>query len=377
MRLRELRWALLACAALAGVAAHAAAADDAPAPSWLRAPFARGPVAGTVALDDRRLWWSIDGTLPLGLGVPGLRAPLDRAPALGLGLSIAGDNRADVRDLRYTALLDRRGPRTGEWLGVSTGRSAHAGTRFHLGTGLWRSFKPIQVEAGVVTSIIPTQEQQAERWGFFRDTRDSLHWVDTTTFRAANHTVLNTTAQSAMRWQLGRVEVSAVGGVVLRGIGAPERWAQAAVNVRATRSILLMAAFGQRPAPSLAFDSSPGPRTMLGVRLAPWATREGVLARAVVPHLRAWSARTLPGGRTAVRVRCEDATRVELTGDFTDWAPITLAALGGGWWGSELPIAPGLHQVQVRIDGGAWQAPPGLPATQGDFAGTAGVLLVE
>jgi hypothetical protein len=33
--------------------------------------------------------------------------------------------------------------------------------------------------------------------------------------------------------------------------------------------------------------------------------------------------------------------------------------------------------VQVRVGGGAWQAPPGLLATEGDFAGTAGVLLVE
>src|SRR6185503_19976341 len=190
--------------------------------------------------------------------------------------------------------------------------------RLHLGAGVWRSLKRIQVEAGVVTSIIPTHEQQAERWGFFRDVRDTLRWVDTTTLRSAEHTVLNSSAQSTLRWQIGRVEVSAVGGVVLHGIGAPKRWAQGAVNVQASRGIALMAAFGQRPAPSLAFDPSAGPRSMLAVRLAPSMSRDGVVPPAVRPRLHTWSARLLPDGRCAVRVRCEDATHVELTGDFTD-----------------------------------------------------------
>ena len=102
-----------------------------------------------------------------------------------------------------------------------------------------------------------------------------------------------------------------------------------------------------------------------------------MLARSRAPAVRTWTTRALPEGRTAVRVRCPDAVHVELTGDFTDWAPLALIALGGGWWGSEIPISSGLHQVQVRVDGGAWQAPPGLPTTHGDFAGTAGVLLIE
>jgi len=355
-----LRWALFACATLSVAAAHAGA-DDAPAPVWLRAPSARGPIAGTVAIDDRRLWWGIDGTLPLGLGPPAARAPLGRARVLGLGLSIAGDTRADAGALRYTALLDRRGPRSGEWLGISSAGS-DAGTQLHLGTGFWSAFRPVQVEAGVVTSLIPTQSQEVQHWGFFQNLRDTLRWRDTTTFRAVDRTVLHTTAQSAIRWQHGRVEVSAIAGVLLRGIHAPQRWAQATVDVRATPGVLLMAAFG--------------PRTMLGVRVAPWATRDTPVAR-VATRLRGWSARAQVEGRTVVRVRCDHASRVELTGDFTDWAPIPLTAAGGGWWGSELPIAPGLHQVQVRIDGGAWLAPPGLPTTQGDFAGTAGVLLVE
>jgi hypothetical protein len=32
---------------------------------------------------------------------------------------------------------------------------------------------------------------------------------------------------------------------------------------------------------------------------------------------------------------------------------------------------------QIRLDGGEWQVPPGLPSTQREFAGAAGVLLIE
>jgi 1,4-alpha-glucan branching enzyme len=85
----------------------------------------------------------------------------------------------------------------------------------------------------------------------------------------------------------------------------------------------------------------------------------------------------LDDGRTTVRLRCRHASRVELAADFTDWAPIAMTATGDDWWETSLTITPGLHQVQVRLDGGAWQVPPGLPRTSREFAGDAGVLVVN
>ena len=54
-----------------------------------------------------------------------------------------------------------------------------------------------------------------------------------------------------------------------------------------------------------------------------------------------------------------------------------MTATGDDWWETSLTIAPGLHQVQVRLDGGPWQVPPGLPRTNREFAGEAGVLVVN
>jgi len=116
---------------------------------------------------------------------------------------------------------------------------------------------------------------------------------------------------------------------------------------------------------------------MVGVRVAPWAARDPITAHSYVAVAHEWRTRTLADGHTIVRLRCPHAGRVELTADFTDWAPVELEPSDFGWWERRLAIPPGLHQVQIRLDGGAWLAPPGLPRTEREFAGEAGVLVVE
>ena len=368
---RRIGWAGACTLALVLAALPATAEDEAPAS--LRGPLARGPVAGTLAFDDQHVWWGLDGTLPLGsLGLPRARVESPPRSLLGLGLSITGQASSDAHPLRYTARLDRSSPRTGGWLGVSAGGDARDG-RLNLGTGLWRWFAPVEVEAGLVSGVVQSSQRQADYWGY---APDSLHWRDTTTFRDIDRSGLATTAQSAVRWHLGRVELAAIGGVTVNQRAAPQRWAQATLHVQATPQVQFLAAIGQRPGPSLAFDRSARPRTMVGVQLAPWASL-GRVAAPPIPRLRAWTVRSRSDGHTAVRVRCTGAGLVEVAGDFTDWTPVALDAVYGGMWEAELAIPPGLHQVQIRVDGGSWQVPPGLPTAQGEFAGAAGVLLIE
>jgi hypothetical protein len=61
--------------------------------------------------------------------------------------------------------------------------------------------------------------------------------------------------------------------------------------------------------------------------------------------------------------------------DFTDWAPIDLTR-AGDVWRVELAIAPGLHRVAIRIDGGAWTAPANLPRVTDDLGGVVGLVAV-
>jgi hypothetical protein len=230
------------------------------------------------------------------------------------------------------------------------------------------------MEVGVVSSFVRYEDRQVSHWGFWRD---SLHWRDTTTYSDVNRSGLWHTAQSALRWRYGRMELTATGGVTVGRRIAPRPWAQTVLNLRASRRLMVMAAYGQRPAASMAFDPSARPQTMVGVRLAPWASSEPKASKATTPHAQVWSTRSAGEGRTAFHIRCPGATRVEITGDFTDWTPVGLKDAGGGRWETTLTILPGLYEVQIRIDGGEWQAPPGLPSRQREFAGVVGVLLID
>jgi hypothetical protein len=64
-------------------------------------------------------------------------------------------------------------------------------------------------------------------------------------------------------------------------------------------------------------------------------------------------------------------------GDFTDWEPRALNRLGRDLWEITLPIMPGIHQVNVRLDKGKWRPPPGMPSMRDGFNGDVGILVVD
>ena len=41
-----------------------------------------------------------------------------------------------------------------------------------------------------------------------------------------------------------------------------------------------------------------------------------------------------------------------------------------------MPIAPGSHRVNIRVDGGEWSAPPGASTAQDEFNGVVGLVIV-
>jgi hypothetical protein len=64
-------------------------------------------------------------------------------------------------------------------------------------------------------------------------------------------------------------------------------------------------------------------------------------------------------------------------GDFTDWEPVSLAPVGKGVWEVRLPVAPGVHRVNVRIDGGAWLVPAGTRLERTEFGSAVGIVVVR
>jgi hypothetical protein len=83
------------------------------------------------------------------------------------------------------------------------------------------------------------------------------------------------------------------------------------------------------------------------------------------------------GDAVTLRVNAPDAQSVEINGDFTNWIPVPLTPIGGGWWSTTIPIKSGKYQMNVRVNGGQWIVPPGLLSMVDEFGGTVGLLVIE
>ncbi len=66
----------------------------------------------------------------------------------------------------------------------------------------------------------------------------------------------------------------------------------------------------------------------------------------------------LDSGEWEFRTFVPLAAFVEILGTFTGWhdQPLPMLPDGAGWWTARLPLDPGEHEFQYRIDGRMWQA---------------------
>lgn len=71
------------------------------------------------------------------------------------------------------------------------------------------------------------------------------------------------------------------------------------------------------------------------------------------------------------------AATAEVRGDFTDWQTVRLTRDRDDVWNLPPGIPPGVYTLSVRLDGGPWHAPPGLPTTTDGFGDVVGVLVVD
>jgi hypothetical protein len=84
-----------------------------------------------------------------------------------------------------------------------------------------------------------------------------------------------------------------------------------------------------------------------------------------------------PDGSRIIVVQLDHGDRVDIMGDFTEWDALPMRRTSAHTWTVALPISVGAHRLNIRIDGGEWEVPPGMPALPDDFGGMAGVMAVE
>lgn len=81
------------------------------------------------------------------------------------------------------------------------------------------------------------------------------------------------------------------------------------------------------------------------------------------------------GSTLVLEVRERAEARVELAVSFLDWTPRAMAYEGGRFV-ARLPLPPGNHRVAVRVNGGTWLAPAGLPRVDDELGGSSGLVIV-
>ena len=126
--------------------------------------------------------------------------------------------------------------------------------------------------------------------------------------------------------------------------------------------------------PQLGFVVPGGPYGTLGLRLA-LGTRSPPGHRATGPESKTGPALVVADRR--LTVSGAPAGRAEVIGDFTDWKPEPMVALGGGRWTFPTVLKPGVHHLNVRFDGGAWVVPWGVYAVDDGYGGRVGLVVVR
>ena len=304
--------------------------------------------------------WSIDGSMDASLYSPPAHGFVGELSASGGGATVSGN------------------PGTGRWTGLTRAHYMTDAAGAYIGAGLGgandgRAWRPVrQVEAGI--------------WGRARG------WTLLASYspQTVDDTIRFADSQAAARWEGDRLEAGVSGGVrsgsrfVATG-GTGRSWASASVLLRLTSYAAVVGTAGTYPV-DLA-EGFPGGRfASIGIRFATPHARiasrnegAGAATRAAgsSPSVAAFQIQSVGGERWTLRVHAPNARSVDVNADFTAWKPVALSAAADGWWTTTLAIAPGTYQTNLRVDGGAWVAPPGLVAVRDEFGGVFGVLVVR
>jgi hypothetical protein len=181
--------------------------------------------------------------------------------------------------------------------------------------------------------------------------------------------------ESSVYWSRGALALDGLLGTRLSTTyGQRSTWGRAQASWALGQQFALVAAGGTR-APEPSIGRMGGNFFSLGVRLAsaPWighVLHPGTRSSASSFGVRA------EGQTRVIYVRAPAARTIEMMADFTDWQPVEMRHAANDEWELAMPIAPGSHRVNIRVDGGEWKAPPGAGTVQDEFNGVVGLVVV-
>lgn len=189
---------------------------------------------------------------------------------------------------------------------------------------------------------------------------------------------------TSTEWNTGRLAVGIEAGWRLAGYSRGRPWLSATVATPLVERLALVASVDQRSDPSFS------PRaTHLAIgfawRSVPWGHRRSVQpspgssdssARTQPVPGTGFSVQQLPHG-IRLRLVAPAAHEVEVRSDLTGWMTLSMRRIVDEAWQIDLATPPGVHRLAIRIDGGPWLPPPGLPLGSDGYGSLIGLLVID
>jgi hypothetical protein len=342
-------------------------------------PSSRGPMSV----------WMAGAEVRAGAGVAGgLTTFASRASGvlrLGIVPRLAVEARTALLTLDRGGAFERRlvrsqvrlrggSSRAGVWASGAIERSL-AGTprpaAVLLGLGAWAASGRLDLAFSVeetneharVATVLPPSAEPATR-------------ADSTGRVAFDDRLVRSTATMVNgRWAYGRLGIESVAGVTLSRHFAARRWMQTSFDLAVRPRLAVYATFGSNAPRWLALEPGLSHNARLGLRLTSAVNAAVAEPADVIPRAPEFGLRHLGEDWYVIEVRARAMGPVEVMGDFSGWESRALRHVTGARWALAMRLEPGVHQIQVRVDGGVWSPPWGLPAASDGFNGDVGVFV--
>jgi hypothetical protein len=188
--------------------------------------------------------------------------------------------------------------------------------------------------------------------------------------------------EGVLHWDLGALELTAQAGHRFGDsydvTADSRRWSSATATLWLNDRIAFVGGGGRQPAlplrgiPARSFG-------MAGIELAYWPLSKNSVPVSL-PHMalvKSFEYRAGTSGMQRIVIRVGGVETVDVMGDFSDWSPLTLVRHGRDTWELSIPMSAGTHQINVRVDGGPWLAPPNMPTMHDSFGGEVGLMVVS
>ena len=219
--------------------------------------------------------------------------------------------------------------------------------------------------------------------------RHALTTTLSATPTAIDDSISYTDFEAAARWARARLELRAsLGARAGHALAAASRgrtWGSAGIVYWVGSRVGITADAGLYP-PDIAQGFPNGRYVSVGVRLSvhpmgrsriPTSSGTDLSEQSAARSLNASMIEGFgvqsAGTQRTIRVHAPSARLVEFASDVTNWTPVALSRDSAGWWTGTFAVAPGIHQLSLRVDGQTWIVPPGFVSVTDEFGVTAGI----